>query len=94
MQALLWPIVSWVFREVIIKFAIFTGLFAVVALLVPFAVGFLGNLISPATFTNAFNALPAGIWWFLDFFRLDYGLPLTISAFISRFLIRRLPVIG
>jgi hypothetical protein len=30
----------------------------------------------------------------LRFFRLDFGVPLIISAYVSRFLIRRLPVIG
>jgi hypothetical protein len=31
---------------------------------------------------------------FLDFFALGYGVPLMISAYVTRFLIRRLPVIG
>lgn len=94
MQALLWPIFTWLLREVIIKFVVFAALFAVVAFLVPYAVGYLGNLVAPGSLTAAFSAIPAGVWYFLDLFRLDYGFPLAISAYVSRFLIRRLPVIG
>lgn len=94
MQALLWPIVSWIFREVIIKFVVFGALFALIGLVVPYAVGFLGSNVSTDGLNGAFTSLPSGIWWFLDIFRLDFGLPLVISAFIARFLIRRLPVIG
>lgn len=94
MQAILWPIVTWLLREVVIKFAVFTAIFAVVALLVPYAVSYLGNFISSSALTSAFAAIPSGVWWFLDLFRIDYGVPLAISATIARFLIRRLPVIG
>jgi hypothetical protein len=38
--------------------------------------------------------LNAGVWWVLDLFNLSYGVPLLISAYVARFLIRRLPVIG
>ena len=94
MQALLWPIVSWLLREVIVKFFVFTALFAAVSLLVPYAVEYLGSFISAAGLTSAFSGLSAGLWYFLDLFRLDIGVPAVISAFVSRFLIRRLPVIG
>lgn len=94
MQAILWPIVTWLMREVVIKFVIFTALYGVVAFLVPYAHSYLGNFISTGALTSAFSGLPSGIWWFLDLFRLDYGLPLCISAIVAKFLIRRLPVIG
>ena len=94
MQVLLWPIVTWLLREVVVKAVVFLVLFALVAFLVPYAVGYLGNLISPGGLTAAFSGIPAGVWYFLDLFRLDIGFPLAISALVSKFLIRRLPVIG
>jgi Protein of unknown function (DUF2523) len=94
MQAILWPIVSWIFREILIKFAVLTGMMAVVVFLVPFAVNYLGGFVDSTSLSNAFNSLPGGLLWLLAYFRLDYGLPLLISAAVSRFLIRRLPVIG
>jgi hypothetical protein len=37
---------------------------------------------------------PSAAWYFLDLFAFSTGLPIIISAFLTRFLIRRLPVIG
>ena len=92
--ALLAPIVTWIFRDVVIKFVVFAAVFALVAFLVPKAVGYLGSFINPAGLTNAFSSVGSGVWFFLDFFQLGYGVPLLISAWVSRFLIRRLPIIG
>lgn len=94
MQALFWPIVSWLLREVIVKFVVFTGVFLLVAFLVPKAVEFLGPWISTGGLSSAFSGLSPGVWFFLDFFQLGFGVPLLISARVTRFLIRRLPLIG
>lgn len=94
MQALLWPIVSWLLREVIVKFIVFTSVFALVAFLVPKAVDFLAPWVGTAGLSGAFAGLGSGVWFFLDFFQLGFGVPLLISAWVTRFLIRRLPVIG
>jgi Protein of unknown function (DUF2523) len=94
MQAILWPIISWILREVVIKFAVLTGVMSLIVFLVPMAVNLLGGFTDSTSLTTAFNALPDGLRYFLGYFRLDYGLPLLISAVIARFLIRRLPVIG
>ncbi|MDR1350619.1 MAG: DUF2523 domain-containing protein [Zoogloeaceae bacterium] len=91
---LLSSLVSWIFREVVVKFLIFTGLYLLIAFLVPYAIGFLLPFIGTGDLTSAFNVVSPGVWFFLDFFRLDFGVPLLISAFVARFLIRRLPVIG
>lgn len=94
MQALLWPIVSWLLREVVLKFAVLTSVFLLVAFFVPYAVSLLAPLIGVNGLSSAFGQVSPGVWFFLDFFNLGYGLPLVISAYIARFLIRRLPVIG
>lgn len=94
MQALFWPIVSWLLREVIVKFIVFTAVFALVAFLVPKAAELLAPWISTAGLEGAFAGLSPGVWFFLDFFRITFGVPMVISAYVTRFLIRRLPVIG
>ena len=94
MQAILWPIVSWIFREILVKFIIFTALYAVVAFLIPKAITFVTPWIGTGSLSSAFSGLGAGVWFFLDFFNLGYGVPLLISAGVTRFLIRRMPVIG
>lgn len=94
MQAILWPIVSWLLREVVIKFGVMTALFAVVAFLIPKAINLVTPWIGVNGLSGAFAGLGPGVWFFLDFFQIGTGVPLLISAFVTRFLIRRLPVIG
>jgi hypothetical protein len=91
---LLAPVVGFLIREVVVKFIVFTSLFALVAFLVPKAIGFLSPFLGLSSLSSAFTGLPAGVWFFLDFFNLGFGVPLLISAYVARFLIRRLPVIG
>ena len=91
---LLVPIIGWIFREIVVKFAVFAAVFLLVEFLAPMAIGFLGPFLGSEGLDSAFGGLPAGVWFFVDFFALGYGLPLIISAYVARFLIRRLPVIG
>lgn len=92
--AILTPVLSWIFREVVVKFIVFASVFALVALFVPKVVSLLGSFLNTGGLTSAFSAVSPGVWYFLDFFQLGYGVPLLISAWVSRFLIRRMPVIG
>lgn len=94
LPALLAPVVSFLLREVIVKFAVFTGVFALVAFMVPLAVGYLGGFVNAQGLTTAFGGIAPGVWFWVDAFGLGFGLPLVISAYVARFLIRRLPVIG
>lgn len=94
MIALFIPVLSWLFRVVVIKFFILTAVFAVLALVVPMAIDLILPFIGASSLSSSFSLLPAGVWWILDNLALDYGLPLIISSFIARFLIRRLPFVG
>lgn len=42
----------------------------------------------------AMNSIPSGVWWFLDLFNVSVGAPMILSAYVSKFLIRRIPLIG
>ncbi len=94
MALLLWPIVQWIFRTVVIKFVVMAALFAVVGFLVPYVISWLGGFLDVQYLTSAFGSLPSGVWYFLDYFKVPFGLPLLISAAVSRFVIRRIPLIG
>lgn len=92
--AFLAPLVNWIFRGIVIKFVLMTGLFALMTFLIPAAIAFLAPFVGVQSLNSAFGGLGAGTWFWLDFFQLGYGVPLLISAHVTRFLIRRLPVIG
>lgn len=94
LAALFAPVISWIFRTVVIKFVLMAVVFVAVSELFPLVIELLGSFILPGGLTSAFSGIPPGVWFFLDFFALDVGIPLLISAHVSRFLIRRIPVIG
>ncbi|WP_096085883.1 hypothetical protein [Agaribacterium haliotis] len=38
--------------------------------------------------------IPAGVAWFAAPFQIEWGIGIMVSAYLARFLVRRLPVIG
>lgn len=94
LPVLLAPVVGFLLREIVVKFVVFSALFAVLAYLVPKMISYLGPFLGVSSLASAFGSISPGVWFWLDFFQLGYGVPLLISAFVTRFLIRRLPVIG
>lgn len=91
---LLWIVVSFLLREVVIKFVILAAIFGALTVLGPLVTSYLAEGVSGTSLTNAFASLPSGLWYFMDWFRVGFGLPLVIAAFGTRFLIRRVPLIG
>ncbi len=97
MGALIAPVLSalfsalaWLLRSVIIKFVVMFGLFWLISELAPVLL----SLLPPITFGDSFSVLSPGVWFFLDFFQIQTGATMLLSAFVTRFLIRRIPVIG
>lgn len=92
------PIISqafaWLFRVVIVKFLLMSAVWLLITEFMPFIFELLSVFIDTSALSSSFSSIPAGVWFFLDFFALDIGLPLLISAHVSRFLIRRIPGIG
>ena len=91
---LLWVVVQWLLRAIVVKFVVMAALFFVVSELMPLVIDKIVGFVSPNGLTAAFAGIPSGVWYFLDFFAVDVGLPLLISAYVARFLIRRIPFIG
>ena len=40
------------------------------------------------------HTIPAGVSWAASAFQLDVGLGIIVSAYIARFILRRIPIIG
>jgi hypothetical protein len=95
---LLIPFVSasltWVLREVVVKFVVFSAIFAVVAFFIPYVIKHVSPFANAGFIGNGLSLIDSGVWFFLRFFRIDYGLQIIVSAYVSRFLIRRIPFVG
>lgn len=92
--AVIWSAVAFFIQETLIKFLVLAALFFLVITLTPLVISAISPFISSGLLNSAFTSIPPGVWFFLDFFALDLGIPLLISAHVARFVIRRLPVIG
>ncbi len=94
MPAFLGLMVTWLLRAVVIKFIVMAAVVALLVELVPVVAGLIAPFIGTSGLTSAFSSIPAGVWWFLDFCRLDIGVPALLAAWVTRFIIRRIPFIG
>lgn len=84
-------VISWFVRSVLVKFFIMFSLFFVVSEFIPILVKLLPN---STNLSDLFNLLPESVWFFLNYFKIPTGITLVISALLTRFLIRRIPIIG
>ncbi len=94
MALIVWSVIRWVFNSIILKFVVMGAIYIIVSELSPLILDQLGSSLSTTGLSSSFSSIPAGVWFFLDFFALDVGLPLLLTAYVSRFLIRRIPLIG
>jgi hypothetical protein len=82
---------GFLLRSVLVKFFAFFALFFITTEFISILSSFLPDTNS---FSNALSGIPSGVWYFLDLFNVSSGIPLLLSAWATRFIIRRLPVIG
>jgi len=82
---------GFVFRSIIVKFAVFFGLFFVVTEFIPILIEVISKYFLNV---NIFNQLPDGVIYFLNVFQFPSGASLCLSAYLTRFVIRRIPVLG
>lgn len=84
---------SWFFRGVVVKFFIFAVIFFVVSEVVPLIITiFLPEDVSQLS--SLFSSISPKVAYFLSLFRIDIAMKTMISAYASRFLIRRIPFVG
>jgi Protein of unknown function (DUF2523) len=82
---------AWIFRSVLVKFILYFALFFVTSEFI----GLITNLIPDGSSINSTLAgIGASTWYFLDAFKVQTGLSLVVSAYATRFIIRRIPIIG
>lgn len=84
-------VLAFVVRSIIVKFVVYFALFFVTTEFI--------NVISSMlptgdNLSQAFGGLGGDLWYFLNLFNIRAGIPLILSAWVTRFIIRRLPIIG
>ncbi|MEG9490853.1 DUF2523 family protein [Mannheimia indoligenes] len=94
MGKLLSAILDFIFKKTVPKFFLFFALFFLVAEFTPILIDIAGGRELIANLSSSFASLPSDIAYFLTPFRIDRGLELVISAYITRFIIRRIPLMG
>ena len=88
-----YALLTWVVRSVLVKFVLYFGLFFFVSEAMPIVSGWLPQ--GDGGLASSLSNLSPGAWYFLDLVMLpSYGLPAILAAAVTRFIIRRLPVIG
>ncbi len=82
---------AWLVRSVLVKFVVFFGLWFVttefMAVVSPMLPG------SDAVFASL-QALPPSMVYFMNVFQVPMGLSMCFSSLLTRFIIRRMPLIG
>lgn len=87
----LFSFAGWMFKSTMVKWWTFFALFFITTEFVSILVTLLPGTSS---LSSTFAVQGSGVWYFLDAFRLDYGVSVCLSAYATRFIIRRIPVIG
>jgi hypothetical protein len=92
MIAVLWPVVSWLLRSVVLKFAVYTVLFLIVTESVQFLTSYLPT--GDGGLSSSLGRFTPEMWYFFDLFQCGVTIPMILSAYVLRFSIRRIPFIG
>jgi hypothetical protein len=89
-------IFGFVLRAATIKFILFTVLYLAIREIIPILqnAGMLPGAEQAGSLNNALLGIPSGVWYFLDLMNFPTGLRLVVSAYVTRFIIRRIPLIG
>ena len=84
-------LLGFIFRSLVVKLITFFALFFVTTEFIQLVIPLLPGATS---LTSAFAVQAPGVWYFLDLFKIGFGVSACLSAFVTRFIIRRIPMIG
>lgn len=86
-------LLSWLFTTVIIKFFVFGAVFLLITELIPLIL----EVFLPSDFgdiSSLMSGIPSEVGYFLAPFHIGDGINAMLSAYLARFIIRRLPFVG
>lgn len=86
-----YTVLNFVVRSVLVKFVLFFAVWFVATEFLPVLVSYLPG---SSVLTSAWGAIPSSVGYFLNLFQVPTGLSMALSALVTRFAIRRIPLIG
>lgn len=92
--AILGAFLTFLLRQVVVKFVMIMAIAAAVMLLWPIIKELADTFLNFSAIDSALGGLPSGVWYFMQLARVDIGLPMVFGAYVTRFIIRRIPVVG
>ncbi|QPB42570.1 DUF2523 family protein [Rodentibacter haemolyticus] len=84
----------FIFGKTIPKFFAFFALYFIVAEFTPILFELIGANEAISNISQLFGGLPSTALYFLSLFKIGTGMQIIFSAYVTRFIIRRIPVIG
>jgi len=91
MGKLLSLLAGFLVRSVVTKSFVLFGLFFLIQALAPLLISLLPT---GTNLKELFNILPDSVWYYLNYFKVPTGITMVLAALLTRFLIRRIPLIG
>lgn len=93
--SVLWSGLSFVLRTIVVKFIVFAGVYVLMIELFPVMFRFMNIAGGDSSgVVDSVRLIPPTVWFFLDAFSVHTGVPIILGAYIARFCIRRIPMIG
>lgn len=87
-------VISYLLGPAAVKWVLGALFFGAFALLTDVLLGLFPAWFSPDSVGSSMNGFTPALWYFWDMFQVSDGLSLLLAAAVTKFLIRRLPVIG
>lgn len=87
----LYTVLGFVVRSLLVKFVLF---FAVWFVAVEFLPVLVSHLPGSSVLLGAWASMPPGVAYLLNLFQVPTGLSMALAALVTRFSIRRIPLIG
>lgn len=77
-----------------IRWAVLALLWGGVAILLNMLLSYIPAFVDGSSLSSGTSSFTPGIWYFMDYFKVEFGISTALSAAVARFIVRRIPIIG
>lgn len=90
----LFTVFNWLLRTVVLKFVLFGSFFLITTTTTQYLMSKSIFATGPSGINTLFGNFGSDVWYFLNVFNIPAGISMLVSAYGTRFAIRRIPGIG